>query len=115
MQKMRTTQKHSDNAELGGEVIMDIIYNEETGKWEEKPEPFAVIECQTEEDWDFLQAAVDHYKKRGKWEYIASNSTGNIYCCSNCGKWYNPNEQDVRGLRIEEQPEYCYHCGAKMG
>lgn len=52
--------------------------------------------------------------KHGTWEYIASNSTGNIYRCSNCRKWHNPNKDDVAGLRAVEKPDFCYHCGAIM-
>jgi rubrerythrin len=52
--------------------------------------------------------------RHGKWIYLFSNSTGNVYRCSNCTKWYNPNQDDVRGFRIEEKPDYCPHCGAKM-
>ncbi len=42
---------------------LSIVYNEETGLWEEKPEPFAVVEYLTEEDFKFVEAAVEHYKK----------------------------------------------------
>lgn len=52
--------------------------------------------------------------RHGKWTYLFSNSTGNVYRCSNCTKWYNQNQDDVRGFRIEENPDYCPHCGAKM-
>ena len=43
---------------------MDIIYNEETKKWEEKEEPFTVLEIETEEDFNMIQKAVEQYKKQ---------------------------------------------------
>lgn len=38
---------------------MDLIFNEETQKWEEKKEPFAVIEVETEEDFNRLRELVE--------------------------------------------------------
>lgn len=42
---------------------MKLIYNEETEKWEVRKEPFIVVEIETEEDFNFIQSAIDHYKK----------------------------------------------------
>jgi len=39
------------------------VYDEEKGVWVERPEPFAVVEYPTEEDFKFVEAAVEHYKK----------------------------------------------------
>ena len=36
-----------------------VMYNEETGMWERKPEPFAVVEYPTEEDFEFVKSAVE--------------------------------------------------------
>lgn len=48
-------------------MIMDdefiVMYNEETGMWEQKPEPFAVVEYPTEEDFEHLKNVLDFYKK----------------------------------------------------
>lgn len=52
--------------------------------------------------------------KHAHWTHIGSNSTGKIFECSWCKKHYNPNAADVEQHRIEEQPAYCMHCGAKM-
>lgn len=46
----------------------EIVYNEETGKWEEPEEPFAVIECKTEEDFELIQKALKFYKENYKGE-----------------------------------------------
>lgn len=42
------------------------------------------------------------------------NSTGKIFKCSNCGKWHNPNSNDVELHRVFENPLYCSSCGSKM-
>ena len=42
---------------------MDFVYNEETGCWEQRKEPYAVIELETEEDYNELVKAVEFYNK----------------------------------------------------
>ena len=42
----------------GGGISVDLIFNESTQMWEEKKEPFAVIEVGTEEDFNRLQELV---------------------------------------------------------
>jgi hypothetical protein len=44
-------------------MVLDLVYNEETQEWEQKPEPFITIECETEEDFEFIGTAVAFYKK----------------------------------------------------
>ena len=39
-----------------------LTYDEETGEWGEKKEPYAVIEVETEEDYNYIQAALKFYK-----------------------------------------------------
>lgn len=45
---------------------MDIVYDEKTGKWGVKKEPYMTLEIETEEDWNFLQKAVAFYKEHHK-------------------------------------------------
>lgn len=40
-----------------------VMLNEETGMWEQKPEPFAVVEYQTEEDFEHLKMVLEFHKK----------------------------------------------------
>ena len=40
-----------------------MIYNEETGGLKEYQEPYATIECATEDDCLFIEKAVEFYKK----------------------------------------------------
>ena len=47
---------------------MELVYNEETGVWEQRKEPYATIEVETdevetEEDYKELIKAVEFYKK----------------------------------------------------
>ena len=48
------------------EENFEIVYNEETGEWEKKEEPFAVIECKTEKDFEYIQKALKFYKENHK-------------------------------------------------
>ena len=42
---------------------MELVYNEQTGCWEQRKEPYATIEVETEEDYNELIKAVEFYKK----------------------------------------------------
>lgn len=42
--------------------MLDLVYNEETKEWEQKPEPFITIEVETEEDFEFIGNAIAFYK-----------------------------------------------------
>ena len=42
---------------------VEMAYNEETGKYELKEELYATIEVETEEDYNFIVSAIEHYKK----------------------------------------------------
>ncbi len=53
-------------------------------------------------------------QKHGHWILVAENSTGDIYVCSVCNFPHNPKKRDVELVRVEEEPDYCPNCGAKM-
>lgn len=42
---------------------MELIYNEDTGMWEEHKEPFAVVEFSTEEDYNRFVEMVEFWKE----------------------------------------------------
>ena len=42
---------------------MKIYYNEKTGEWEEKKEPYMTLEVETEEDWKHLQECVAYWNE----------------------------------------------------
>ena len=41
---------------------IQLIYNDKSGRWEEKPEPYCVLEVQTEEEFKFIQKAIKSYE-----------------------------------------------------
>lgn len=45
---------------------MELIYDEKTDTMYVKKEPFATIEVQTEEDYEFLEKAIEFYKEHLK-------------------------------------------------
>lgn len=78
------------------------------GVWE-RYEPYATIECPTEDDYNFLVNAVEKSRKcEGTWE--KSDIPGEKYVCSECGGacWYYDFEGDVA------KSKFCPNCGAKM-
>ena len=52
--------------------------------------------------------------KHGVWDFVAENSTGKIFLCSACWIPYNPSEKEVDRGRLQERPNYCPNCGARM-
>lgn len=51
---------------------MELVQNAD-GVWEEKKEPFAVIEVATEEDFKFFEAAIEHYREFLKTQEVESH------------------------------------------
>jgi len=83
------------------------VYNKKTGMFEEYQEPFAVVEYPTEKEFEFMKAAIEHYKRRGKWENREGYDNWN---CSEC---------DYEVVGYDENPaeygvNYCEKCGAWM-
>ena len=62
---------------------------------------------------DFPTADVEPVR-HGRWEYVGENSTGKIFRCSACKFPHNPNKRDIGLIRVDEKPNYCPNCGAKM-
>lgn len=50
----------------------------------------------------------------GHWILIGENSSGEIFKCSVCGSYRNPNSNDIKLKRTVSKPQYCEVCGAKM-
>ena len=64
-----------------------VMLNEETGMWEQKPEPFAVVEYQTEEDFEHLKSVLDFYKKH-RWVSVKDRLPPvgeEVLCLCDCG------------------------------
>ena len=91
-----------------------VLRCNEDGKWEQY-EPYATIECPTEEDYDFLVRAVEHYKQ--------SRESGNmveVVRCKDCALRYSgdcasmhEDDSDMY-FRLCDDDEFC-SSGVKKG
>lgn len=78
---------------------LELVYDRKTGTWGEKKEPFAKIEFETEEDFDFLNERVE--KQIAKKPKIFHGSVLTLYPCPICGA-------KVKSCN------YCPQCGQKL-
>lgn len=98
---------------------MDIVFNEKTQMWEEKKEPFGVIEVETEEDFKRLRELVEAERDRRcvvlsepmKPMIYKENDT-NMHC-PNCGGTLSG------GWPLSDADDYrkmcqCFHCGQSI-
>jgi hypothetical protein len=74
----------------------DIIYNEKTGEWEKKEEPFATVELKTEEDFNYLQKALKFYKE----SHLKSDKESNDRVFDKYGNYSFPTDLKQDGLNI---------------
>lgn len=42
---------------------MEIVYDESTGTWREREEPYTTLDVQTEEDWNKLEFMINNFSK----------------------------------------------------
>ena len=42
---------------------MEIVYDESTGTWGEREEPYTTLDVQTEEDWNKLEFMINNFSK----------------------------------------------------
>jgi hypothetical protein len=85
--------------------VLELVFNEEEGTWEERHKPYITVEIETEEDYALLQKAIDHYHKHGRWEWDIED----IYRCSNCHE-----KSHVKEVMGQPDWDYCPNCGADM-
>ena len=45
------------------EKTIKIYFDDETGQWTEKPEPYVTIEVATAEEYEYIKKALQFYKK----------------------------------------------------
>lgn len=48
--------------------MIELFFNEATGCWEEKKEPYMVIEFPTKEDYELFEEMIAFYKEHHKQE-----------------------------------------------
>lgn len=91
---------------------MNLIYDEETGLWDEY-EPYRTLYISTEEDWEIFEEAIEKQKARKPISTTLEEDVqigGAKFCkgthtlshCPACGAW------------IVTQDNYCKHCGQKL-
>ena len=91
--------------------MMEIMYNEKTGKFEPAKKPYKTIEIkyETEEDYNNFEKILELNKLR-KPILVDEQVIGNIfpyrdiYKCPNCG----------RQFRNNSSLNYCYNCGQRL-
>ena len=85
-----------------------LQFDESTGTWKERKEPYITIEVETEEDFNFIQEAVKKQQPMKPLE-IAEQEDEDCYClafiCPSC-------EQSVFGQPY--RPNHCKNCGQKL-
>lgn len=84
-----------------------IVYNEKTGTWEHKKEPYATIEIETQEDFEKIKIAIEKQnRKKPDYEGDGYDDSGNLiydtWICPCCGDRY---EIDY------EMHRFCPVCG----
>lgn len=42
---------------------MEIVYDESTGTWSEREEPYTTLDVQTEEDWNKLEFMINNFSR----------------------------------------------------
>lgn len=93
----------------------EIVYDEQTGTWVEKKEPYITIEVETEEDYKVLLERLEKQKaKKPLGVDLHKKESGNIHLwvCPIC-------ETFLSGRRMADEkksfpPNYCPRCGQKI-
>ena len=87
---------------------MNLIYNEETGLWEEYQEPYCSLDIPTEEDWKIFEEATKKQQpmKVQEKQVVEDEAFYNLdFLCPAC-------QNAVIGQPYK--PNYCKHCGQKL-
>lgn len=89
-----------------------LRYQDETGEWEILPDSYATIEVETEEDFEYIKAALDFYEHRDEYAKIVYSTwrlnRDGSGTCKNCRRT-TPDCWD-----FDTFLRYCPDCGAKM-
>lgn len=94
----------------------DIVYDEQTGTWGEKKEPYMTIEVATENDYKFLIECFTKQKaKKPLGVDLHGKASGNIHkwVCPICENFLS-NRRKVTEAHNNFIPSYCPVCGQKI-
>lgn len=94
----------------------DIIYDEKTGTWGEKKEPYITIEVETEEDYKVLLERLEKQNaKKPLGVDLHGKKSGNIHnwVCPICENFLS-NQRKVTEGHNYFIPSYCPVCGQKI-
>lgn len=89
---------------------MELIYDEETGLWDEY-EPYRTLYISTEEDWEIFEEAIKKQQaQKPEYEGDGLDENGNIiYDTAYCPICHREFEVDY-----EKWMDYCPKCGQKL-
>lgn len=87
----------------------ELIYDEKTGTWGEKKEPYITIEVESEEDYKVL---LEMFEKQNAKKLIPTkeNKQENGILCLNCPRCGTL----LFGRDIRLRRNYCFECGQKL-
>lgn len=94
----------------------ELVYDRKTGTWEEKKEPFAIIEIDTESDYKFfVERAEKQIAKKPLGVDLHGKANGNIHkwICPTCITFLS-NRRKVTEAHNNFIPSYCPVCGQKI-
>lgn len=86
---------------------MEVVFDEESGAWALKEEPYATFEVETKDDMDFLEIAIAKQKKITPVYTSCEISGKNYYDGAYCPRCNYE-------LDIVDEPNYCPDCGQKL-
>lgn len=87
---------------MKGEQGLELHYNEENGKWEVRKEPFAVIECESEESYNKIKQLIERDKKKKPAIVQVENYAYPSYRCPDCDMF------------VSSLDNYCKECGQAL-
>lgn len=97
----------------------EIRYNEKTGLWEEVKEPYMILEIQTEEDFNYIQSALELKKNEGEqWKdtgLIAQYSDENKRLSDENMKLKDLLRAAMEDMKISKCGNDCRTCGEWRG
>ena len=87
-----------------------FMFNEDGELTEYKP-PFIQIDVETEEDFEHLKSALEHYQRRANWHKLQETKLTKTVECTHCNAEFRFKKN---GDVIIDLLPYCPACGTKI-